>query len=422
MKIANWNNQPVVRDGRLISWSDYDGENVCPRGLGRSYGDASLDHVMLDMTRNIEFFHRDGICLELSSGFSLEEVLNRIVPEGYTLPVIPGTKHVTIGGMIAADVHGKNHVQKGSIGRWIEEIHLRIPDDKEIICSPTEHSELFHATIGGLGLTGIILKAKLKLEKISGTRWTQQYRQFINLDELIHGLIYSPAQHKTAWFDARTLNRFFLIENEMWEDESSLQNFSLSRQKITVPHLPFSLISGSLTRLYNWNYARKLKKGKKRMVDWDACFFPLDSIGNWNRFYGPRGFYQLQCVFPFANANEAYCQLLEKMQKARKYPVLSVMKIHGEHALPGKMSFTHPGVSGAFDFINTSGTVEFIRSLHAFIAENGGRIYLVKDALLSPENFERMYPEAVEFRNVLARYNSGEVNSFLAKRLNLVRT
>lgn len=421
MSIANWNNQPKIGNPRLISFQEDVQVAECARGLGRSYGDASLNEVMRDMTGHKAVFElQDGI-LELSSGFSVGEILNRIVPHGYTLPVIPGTRHVTVGGMIAADVHGKNHALNGSIGSWVERIHLRLADGSELSCSPHEYADVFRATLGGLGLTGLILNVRLKLERISGVRWTQGSISFSSMEELIDGLVNSTASHKAAWFDARSGSRFFLLENTVLNEEQTLMKFRLNPPKFQVPSLPFSLVSSALMRIYNWNYARKLKGAKTRTINWDECFFPLDSIAHWNRLYGPRGFYQLQCVFPLAKAKNAYRELLDRMRSAGRYPVLSVMKLHGARPVSGLLSFAHPGISVAFDFINTRGTAEFIRELHDFIAQEGGRIYLVKDALLSPETFEKMYPEAEEFRNLVARYNSGHYTSLLAKRLNLVR-
>jgi FAD/FMN-containing dehydrogenase len=419
MKIANWNNQPKV-EGELTRLSDEAQEAAIPRGMGRSYGDASLAKVMWDMTKYKAHFALKHDLLEVSAGFSLEEILNRIVPQGYTLPVIPGTRHVSVGGMIAADVHGKNHVEQGSIGHWILQLQLRLPDGREVVCSPEEETDLFRATIGGLGLTGVIISAHIRLQKIAGVEWSQRCTAFPDLDALIDGLTQSNASHKAAWFDVRSTARFFLLENAPVENPAALAGFRLRHPALTIPRLPFSLVSSPLMRLYNWNYARKLKQKQERRVSWDHCFFPLDRIGNWSRLYGPRGFYQLQCVFPRDMAKEAYAQLIAEMHSARQFPVLSVMKMHGAHTLPGMLSFTHPGISVAFDFINTRGTADFMQKLHQRVAELGGRIYLVKDALLTAALFEKMYPEAEAFRIEVARWNSGQISSLLAKRLNLV--
>lgn len=421
MIISNWNNQPKIKNAKVFSFPQEPEATFCARGCGSSYGDVSLNDVILDMTNYKDRLALSEGVLDVSAGYTLREILNQIVPKGYMLPVMPGTSHVTVGGMIAADVHGKNHADKGSIGHWIDTICIQLPNGTQEICSLKENTDLFKATIGGLGLTGIIISARLKVEKIRGIKWQQNIKVYTSLGEFIQGLQKSSASYKTGWFEARSANKWFILENEPEYTEEEITHFQLSKPKIKVPRIPISMVSSPLMRIYNWNYARKLNKNRTRTIRLDECFFPLDAISHWNRLYGIRGFHQLQFVVPMDKSKNVIDDLLNDMRKAGHVPVLSVVKIHGDMPLPGILSFTTPGISVAFDFINKKGTDQFIKKLHGKIADAGGKVYLVKDAILSSSDFERMYPQADQFRMEIAKYNTGQISSLLSKRLKLVK-
>lgn len=423
MKLKNWNGNPIVVDAEQVKYADLGAlpSESCLRGNGRSYGDASLDQHVVSMLSCRETLLLENGILQVSAGFTLEEVLNYILPQGFLFPCIPGTKSVTIGGMIAADAHGKNHEKNGAIGHWIQSLVLKLPNGEVLLCSADLHADLFRATIGGLGLTGMILLAELKLQENVGTRMLQRTRLCTSMEDLLNALNASSSEYKVAWFNARQCSDFFLLENDpIFED--TIQPFRLGKARIQVPRLPFSLVNEWLMRIYNRRYARNLRTqlGKPQSLSFEACFFPLDRIGNWNRLYGPRGFYQLQCCFPFDVAHVGVEALLELCREARIFPVLSVVKKHGNHPQAGLLSYTVPGISFAFDFINHAGTKSLLEALNKKVAEFGGRVYLVKDALLDVATFERMYPEAESYRREVKKVNQGQVSSLLAKRLNLL--
>ena len=423
MKLKNWNGNPIVPAADVVNYVD-DGallKESCLRGNGRSYGDASLDQHILSMLSCRETLELNKGILNVSSGFTLEEVLNFIVPQGFLFPCIPGTKFVTIGGMIAADAHGKNHEKNGAIGHWINSLELKLASGEVLRCSAETHSGLFRATIGGLGLTGMILSAELNLVKTAGTSMLQQTTRHPSIEHMLEALNASASEYKVAWFDARQPSDFFLLASDPIIEQSA-QPFRLQKAKVNVPKLPFSLVNEGLMKIYNRRYARSLisQLGKPQTLSFDACFFPLDRIGHWNRLYGPRGFYQLQCCFPFEVAKEGVEVILSSCREAQIFPVLSVVKKHGNHPKAGLLSFTEPGISFAFDFINRAGTKEHLEGLNKKVADLGGRVYLVKDALLDAGTFEQMYPEVALFREEVGKVNRGQFSSLMAKRLNLL--
>lgn len=423
MKLKNWNGNPTVLDAEQINYADIEAlpTEGCLRGNGRSYGDASLDRQVISMLSCREILRLENGVLHVSGGFTLEEVLNFIVPQGFLFPCIPGTKSVTIGGMIAADAHGKNHEKNGAIGHWIQTLELKLPNGEVLQCNADLHPSLFRATIGGLGLTGMILSAEMKLEKNLGTSMLQRTTICTSMEHLLNALNASSSEYQVAWFNARKSSEFFLLENDPII-EKTIQSFRLRKAKMQVPKLPFSLVNEWMMEIYNRRYARTLKRqiGKPQSLSFEACFFPLDRIGNWNRLYGPRGFYQLQCCFSLDRALAGVDALLQLCREAQLFPVLSVVKKHGKHPQAGLLSFTVPGISFAFDFINRRGTKELLEALNKKVAEFGGRVYLVKDALLDVATFEQMYPEVESFRNEVSKVNQGQLSSLMAKRLNLL--
>lgn len=440
MKVSNWNGRPVVENARLIPFEKgaQTSSLSCPRGNGRSYGDASLQRTMIDCTNNKTTIEFKEEILTVSAGFTVGDILNFCIPKGFILPVIPGTQHATVGGMIAADVHGKNHETNGSIGRWITSIEIQVsggglrdtsassvqrPQSKEedtiITCSPSENAELFTATIGGLGLTGIIISAKFKLNRLNTVHFEQKVVSLPSLDALIEALDSSTADYKTGWFDFFGMNRFLLLENTQKKDGGIPSDFQLQKPKIKVPFKSLPFVQPSLMKIYNKRYARQQLKPKKAVII-DAVLFPLDGISNWNYLYGKRGFYQLQFSLPKEGVHDKVQQLIAEIMASKYLPVLAVVKKHGTLESPGTLSFLKPGFSFAFDFVYKKGLTEFLQQINKQIANLGGRIYLVKDALLDAPTFEKMYPEAQQFKAQLSQINNGSIQSLLSKRLNLI--
>lgn len=420
MKICNWNGRPVVENGKLLPYNKeaVSEEIFCPRGNGRSYGDASLQKTMIDGTSIKNTLQLNGEILTASAGFTVRDLLNYCIPKGYILPVIPGTQHVTVGGMIAADVHGKNHETHGSIGHWIEAIEIQDATGEIHLCSPQENTELFTATVGGLGLTGVIISAKFKLIKLNTTVFTQNVHSLPSMEAMIDALDKSTATYKTGWFDFQQPGRFLLLENEPKKDGTIPKNFQLRTPKIKVPFRSLPFVQPSLMKMYNKRYARKTQNLKKEVV-LDDVLFPLDSVSNWNYLYGKRGFYQLQFSLPLNDIENGIKQIMLEILGSKYVPVLAVIKKHGEMQSPGTLSFLKPGISFAFDFVYKKGVEDFLRKLNRIVAELGGRVYLVKDALLDAESFEKMYPEAESFKKQLAELNTKGITSLLSKRLNL---
>ncbi|GAB5417685.1 MAG: hypothetical protein Crog4KO_26710 [Crocinitomicaceae bacterium] len=420
MKVSNWNGRPEVENAQLLPFEQ--GEKspsiACPRGNGRSYGDASLEQVMIDCSGNKKTLKIEGDLLMASAGFTVRELLNFCIPKGHILPVIPGTQHATVGGMIAADVHGKNHTKNGSIGRWISSIEIQNNQGEMVTCSPSENKELFATTIGGLGLTGVIISATFKLNTLNTVFFDQRTTQLPSLEAMLEALDNSTAVYKTGWFDFFSMERFLLLENTPQEDGDIPSQFELRKPKISVPFKSLSFVQPGLMKLYNKRYARKQLKPKKRVII-DDVLFPLDAISNWNYLYGKRGFYQLQFSLPKEGLHDNIKQLLLEIMESNFIPVLAVVKKHGELESPGTLSFLKPGFSFAFDFVYKKGVTEFLRMLNKRIAELGGRVYLVKDALLDASSFEKMYPEASQFKAQLQQFNNGSIQSLLSKRLNL---
>ena len=418
MKISNWNGNPQVTDAKVENYgkdNNLSGE-FCIRGKGRSYGDASLAREILDLTEWKKNLNIEAGVLMVSAGFTVEEVLNFCVPKGWFLPVIPGTRHVTVGGMIAADVHGKNHEKNGTIGRWVESLEIQLESGEVQVCD--ENDELFHLTIGGLGLTGIILSAKIRLTPLESTRFEQNVTAFTSLNDLLDALWMSQASYKAGWFDFYRMSNFLLIENDPGTEKNTSKSFRLPRPKIKIPFKSVSFVRPFVMKWYNKRYARKMQRAHSK-TPVDQVLFPLDRIANWNYLYGKNGFYQLQFSFDREICSAHIDRIISEINNSGFIPTLAVIKKHGTQVSPGILSFPRSGFSFAFDFAYSAGIEDFLKKLNSEIADAGGRVYLVKDALLTADNFEKMYPEAVSFREKLKTYNQGKIASLLSKRLNL---
>jgi len=420
MKVSNWNGRPVVENATLIPFEkgEQTSSNSCPRGNGRSYGDASLQQTIIDCTGNKQTLELNKDVLTASAGFTITDILNYCIPKGYVLPVIPGTQHATVGGIIAADVHGKNHESNGTIGRWITSMEIQNQKGEIVVCSPTENEDLFQMTIGGLGLTGIIISAKFKLNSLDTTTFEQSVSKHASLEGLIEALDQSTASHKTGWFDFFRMDNFLLLENSAQKSGSTLSDFQLRKAKWKVPFKSLPFVQPTLMKVYNKRYTRSLLKQDKE-VRIDDVLFPLDSITNWNYLYGSRGFYQLQFSFPKEGLSDKMKAITLKIQESKFIPVLAVVKKHGELESSGTLSFVKPGFSFAFDFVFRKGLIDFLRELNTEIADLGGRVYMVKDAVMNGETFEKMYPESKDFKERLSNYNDGSMQSLLSNRINL---
>lgn len=418
MKISNWNKIPTVEATIQQFNTEHAEKQYSIRGNGRSYGDASLNEHIQSTDNIKEHLSIDGNILHISSGYILRDALLFCFKNNYLFPVIPGTQYASIGGMIAADVHGKNHKKNGTLGNWIESLELQLPNGEITLCSTAENVELFNITIGGMGLSGTILSAHIRLEKLEGNSLEQTITSSNSFSELLDKLDTSTATYQVAWVDLLNKNRNFLMEANFSNSEIIP---TLSSPKVTVPALGISFLNRTSIRLYNWYHARNLVRKKQQNVKFSSFFFPLDSINHWNRLYGKKGFYQYQFVLPKDQAKEGMETIIQRIQTSRFTPYLTVLKQHGMIHSPGIMSFPVDGYSLAIDFKNTNGILTFFAELDQLVIAFKGRVYLAKDARLNVEAFNKMYPKSDDFRAAIENINPGTVQSFLSKRLLLVK-
>jgi len=325
------------------------------RGMGRSYGDAALNQdvgvVLTERINRFLSFEPNSGVLRCEAGVSLEEILRVFVPRGWFLPVLPGTQFVTIGGAVACDIHGKNHHQDGSFSNFVLDLDLLLADGQQVRVSREENSDLFWATVGGMGLTGMILSVRLKLRPLETAFIRVKYQRTRDLDETMRLLAEEDQDYRysVAWVDGvaggRSLGRSVLIRGNhtAFEDlskEQAAQPLELGhRFTLTVPaHFPTFVLNGLSIRAFNSLYYRRLGQDPvDSIIGYDRFFFPLDSLRKWNRIYGKRGFIQYQCVFPPETSRAALVEVLSRLSKAKIPLFLVVLKRFG--AETGLLSF-----------------------------------------------------------------------------------
>jgi FAD/FMN-containing dehydrogenase len=376
--------------------------STLPFGDGRSYGDSCLaasDHV-LDLRSLDRFIAADWGrgALIAEAGVTLEEILELCVPHGWFLPVTPGTKHVTVGGALANDVHGKNHHVRGTFGCHVQQFGLVRSDGGELRCSAEENAELFGATIGGLGLTGIVAWVELQLMPVRSASMQVEEIRFGSLEEFFTLSAELDPKHEYAvsWLDCAA--RGASVGRGIYSVADHRDDGDLAvarRRKLRVPVAPSrSLINPLTLRAFNALYFRTRRASTRRQVGHEKFLFPLDRLLQWNRLYGARGFQQFQCVLPERNARAASRELLLAISASGKGSVLTVMKRCGAARSPGLLSFPMPGLTVALDFAQD---VELSRSLlprlDTIVREAEGRLYPAKDAHMSGEDFRRAYPD-----------------------------
>jgi FAD/FMN-containing dehydrogenase len=406
------------------------------RGNGRAYGDAAIGERITLCARGLDRIRAfDPVTgqVRVEAGVLLSDLLNLVVPRGFFPPVVPGTRFVTIGGMIASDVHGKNHHRDGGFGDHVEAFTLALPDGRVVPCSRTENPELFAATIGGMGLTGTIVEATFKLRPIETGWMRQKTRVANNLDEALRLLQESgEATYSVAWIDClargAALGRslIFAAEHATLRDMEALLPWASPQHAAKVGRLsvPLDLPSLTLNRFsvsaFNELYFRAgaLKADYPFLVPWDPYFFPLDSIGNWNRIYGRRGFLQHQCVIPTERASAVLGAILERVSHRGTPSFLAVLKQLGPSN--GDLSFPLEGFTLTLDLPVSDPVFPLLDELDQWVVEAGGRLYLAKDARQSPETFEAGYPELARFKSIRQAIGAtGKISSRLSTRLGI---
>lgn len=375
-----------------------DGGEFLARGLGRSYGDVGMNSggSLIEVTRLDRFLFADwrtGV-IRAEAGLSIDDLLRVCVPRGWFLPVAPGTKHVTLGGAVANDVHGKNHEATGTIGRHVLRIGLARSDGARLELSRTANPELFAATIGGLGLTGFIRWIELRLASIRSSYFETEAVAFDSLAgffELARERADWP--YSAAWIDAAatgaSLGRGVLFRGRPAADGGLEPHLG---PRYRAPSAP--LLNAFTLRAFWAFYRARSRPPGVRVAHYEAFLFPLDDIANWNRLYGARGFYQHQSVAPMSAAAGVVEELLRLVAISRETPALAVLKLFGDLPSPGLMSFPMPGATLAIDFPNRGArTLRLLAALADVVRAAGGRLYPAKDATMSAEDFRVAYPQ-----------------------------
>jgi len=426
--VAGWGRMPV-RPGRVARPERLrlpPGEGiVLPRGLGRAYGDAAVpareDALVLATPRADRILDWDPVSgrLTAEAGLSLAEILRLFLPRGWFPPVTPGTKFVTLGGCVACDVHGKNHHCDGSFGGFVERLGLLTADSKEIACGPDLDRELFLATVGGMGLTGLITEVTLRLRPVE-TGWIAMETEGVaNLEQMAAALEASREAwpYTVGWIDCLAagagLGRGVVMRGRHATRAEVPAGDPRPRRALGVPlDAPEWLLSPPAMRAFNGLYYW-MKAGRRRgtaephqsLVSYESFFYPLDMITDWNRLYGRRGFLQFQCVVPRAAGLTAMRELLERIARAGAASFLAVIKDCGP-AGPAPLSFPMEGVTLGLDLpYRGPATVTLVHELNAVVIAAGGRIYLAKDAVTRAEDFAHMMPRLPEWRAVRDRWD-----------------
>jgi FAD/FMN-containing dehydrogenase len=396
------------------------------QGLARSYGDSALAAQVVG-TRYLDHFSafdaQTGV-LTCEAGVSLDAVLRTFVPLGWFLPVTPGTRFATVGGAIASDVHGKNHHNAGTFCSYVQRLVLLLGNGELVNASPSQRVDLFRATCGGMGLTGIILSATLQLRPIVASGILQTTLKIPNLESVIEAFSANAAStYSVAWIDClasgKALGRSLLMLGDHATDGP------LTVQSNAPTPLPFDLPAALLnsTSVQAFNslyYGRIRRKASQNRIALEPFFYPLDAIGQWNRLYGKAGFVQYQFVLPQAAGVNGLREVLSRIAESGRASFLAVLKIFGP-ANENHLSFPLAGYTIALDFKVEAATFELLDKLDAIVLHHGGRVYLTKDARMSVATFRAGYPNWQAFEEVRARWHAhGNFASTQSLRLGLL--
>jgi FAD/FMN-containing dehydrogenase len=433
MKLTGWGNYPVAVDPKInvatdidslrkILQSDFNG--IC-FGQGRSYGDSALsNHILLTSQLNhvLDFDPITGhvTCL---AGVTIADLIDIFMPRGWFLPVTPGTKYVSIGGAISSDVHGKNHHHIGCFSEHVIEFDLMLPNGEIRSCSPQQNSKLFRSACGGIGLIGFIVKAKIALKSINSSFIKETIIKANDLEETLHNFDeYKDAPYSVAWMDSTASGKHFGRSLLFLGKHTDTEQFeSLNKRKISIPlNMPqLTLNKYSISAFNNFYFNAIKKQSVERVVHCDSFFYPLDNIRHWNRMYGKRGFVQYQFVLPKSSGTTGLKNILHKIAESRKASFLTVLKLLGPQNR-NYLSFPLEGYTVAMDFPIRTGIFEFLNLMDQVVLENGGRIYLCKDARMSEQVFKQSYPDWEIFSKIRQEYNADKTfNSLQSRRLGI---
>jgi decaprenylphospho-beta-D-ribofuranose 2-oxidase len=411
----------VSRDGSILA-----------RGMGRSYGDAALQPegtVRTERLNHFIDFDADKGIIQAQAGVTLAELMEITIPRGWFPPVIPGTRYVTLGGAFACNVHGKNHFREGDFAEHVLSIQLLMANGHSITCSPTEHRDIFWATAGGMGMTGIIEHVTLKLRPITSASLRATTYRVDSLEDMVAAFEHyrDKSDYMVGWIDhmakGKDIGRgIFESASHTSVDEGGdhLAGFVQEKPACSVPSFfPSFILNRYSMALYNKLRFKNYSTWRRaELIDFNSFFHPLDRIENWNRLYGSRGFFQYQCLFPDSPDVLARMRtFLTAIQRKKIFSFLAVIKYHRNGK--GMMSFSQDGYSLALDFPNTWRVRKVLPQLDQWVAENGGRVYLAKDAMLTQELFDIMYGQAgADWRELIHDLDPGsKFTSLMSQRL-----
>ncbi len=432
MKLSGWGRYPIIESSSLpfsstekLKYLVKNESSVIAYGNGRSYGDSALSkkHIHMQRLNRMLSFNTSTGLLICEAGVLLSDIIKTFLPRGWFLKVTPGTKLITVGGAIASDVHGKNHHMEGCFSQCIKEFDLLLPDGTTITCSSKKNVEWFHATCGGMGLTGIILRVSFYLKAVKSQWINQTTIKTNNLEETFKAFeTHADNPYSVAWIDClakgQDLGRSLLMLGDFSSDGD------LDYQPKKKFNLPFRFPSWALNqysvKLFNYLYYGRVKTAvSKQKVGIDAFFYPLDAIENWNKIYGSNGFTQFQFILPKAHSLIGLKDILDRISISGMGSFLAVLKLYGP-SNKNWISFPMEGYSLALDFKMQPKLLPFIDELCQIVATYNGRVYLAKDALIKKETFEKGYPMVKKFRQFRRQHTLDKhFNSLQSNRLGL---
>lgn len=424
MKVSGWGRFPVI-EAKEVSIDDpalWD-ERFATSGQYRSYGDAALGDTILPMSQQqlIESFDETTGLLTCQAGVRFEDIIETFLPRGWFLKVTPGTSKLTVGGAVASDVHGKNHHIDGCFSNCIDSLSVLWPNGEIVVCSKSQNAELFQATCGGMGLTGIIVKVSFFLKRVKSRFISQCAVKTKNLDETFEVFEhYKNEKYSVAWIDClakdKRLGRSILMVGDFKND---YQLSAIPSKTLSVPFaFPNWTLNSFTVKAFNELYYHKQRQPiSYSTVSVESFFYPLDSINQWNLIYGSRGFTQFQFILPKENSFEGMRSILQKISDKGFGSFLAVLKLYGPQN-HNWLSFPIEGYSLALDFKMTSELAAFISQLTDYVISLGGRIYLAKDALMTKEQFHKSYSNLDKFKAFRKEHKLDQFfTSALAQRL-----
>ncbi len=446
MKLTGWGRYPIAdtevyrpeKIAELAAVVAGNSQSLIARGAGRAYGDAAINdrNRVVDLqrlNRMLAFDDHSGI-LRCEAGVTLAEVIEVFLPRGFFPPVTPGTRFVTLGGSIAADVHGKNHHRDSSLANHVLSLDIMLASGEVRRCSREQEPDLFWATIGGMGLTGVILEVELRLRRVESAWIDGEVMRVNDIDDAIETFERADReyQYSVAWIDCATGGRSlgrsiinlgnFATPNALDPKRRAAPFRIRPRIRAAVPFdLPEFALNSLTVRAFNTvYYAIHPGREKHTLVDYDHFFYPLDSIRDWTRIYGRRGFVQYQCVWPSEESRAGLIETLEAIAQSGRGSFLTTLKKFGSQG--GILSFPIPGYTLAIDFWVEPELFPFLDRLDEMVLKRGGRVYLAKDARMRPEVFRAMYPDLPRWQAIKAGIDPNyRFSSSLSRRLCMER-